>query len=150
MPSPGDAGGSARRLFAVGAILAGLAVGLGAFGTHALDGRVPAGRIATWETGVRYHLVHALALLVLGLAEARWGSRRASGPASGFARAGALILAGTLVFSGSLYLLVLTDTPVLGAVTPIGGVLLLAGWAAAAWSALRPSPGEPPGPGAPG
>lgn len=146
MPSPGEvartepsrdsgapeASQVGRRLFALGAVLAGLAVALGAFGTHALESRAPVGRLATWETGVRYHLVHALALLALGLAQTRWS-------AAGLGRAGALIALGTLVFSGSLYLLVLTDTPVLGAVTPLGGVLLLAGWATAAWSVLRSS-----------
>jgi uncharacterized membrane protein YgdD (TMEM256/DUF423 family) len=137
MPSPGEPerheSGAARRLFALGAILAGTAVAFGAFGTHALEVRVPAGRVATWETGVRYHLVHALALMILALARTHWAAK-------GLERAGTLIALGVLVFSGSLYLLVLTDTPVLGAVTPLGGVLLLAGWAVAAWSVLRPSP----------
>lgn len=152
MPSPGDsrhgdrfdrADTPGRGLFATGAILAGLAVALGAFGTHALETRVPSGRLATWETGVRYHLVHALALLALGLARSRW-------PARGIGRAGTLIALGTVVFSGSLYVLVLTDTPVLGAVTPLGGLLLIAGWALAAWAVLAASspalPPEPPGP----
>ena len=143
MPSPGESApqssGAPRRLFALGAVLAGTAVALGAFGTHALEARVPAGRVATWETGVRYHLVHALALMVLALARTKWAEK-------GLERAGTLMALGVLVFSGSLYLLVLTDTPVLGAVTPLGGVLLLAGWAVAAWSVLRPSPApfDPP------
>lgn len=138
MPSPGETRSaenhaSGRGLFVAGALLAGLAVALGAFGTHALEARVPPGRVDTWETGVRYHLVHALALLALGLAQARWAAK-------GLARAGALIAVGTLVFSGSLYVLVLTDTPILGAVTPLGGVLLITGWTLAAWSLLRAPP----------
>ncbi|MEJ2541492.1 MAG: DUF423 domain-containing protein [Gemmatimonadota bacterium] len=142
MPSPGDppVPGGGRRLFAAGAVLAGLAVALGAFGTHALEARVPTGRVATWETGVRYHLVHALGVMVLGLARARW-------PSPGLGRAGILLLAGVAVFSGSLYVLVLTDTPFLGAVTPVGGVLLIAGWATAAWSLLRNPSSPPPPPG---
>lgn len=133
MPSPGEGRAPGRRLFALGAGLAALAVALGAFGTHALEARVAAGRLETWDTAVRYHLVHALALLVLALALDRWGDR-------GLSRAGTSMALGTLIFSGSLYLLVLTDTPVLGAVTPVGGVLLVAGWLLAAWSMLRPSP----------
>jgi len=124
-----------RGLFVGGALLAALAVALGAFGTHALEARVPPARVDTWETGVRYHLVHALALLALGLAQARWAAR-------GLARAGSLIALGTVVFSGSLYVLVLTDTPILGAVTPVGGVLLIAGWAWAAWSLVK-APSQP-------
>jgi uncharacterized membrane protein YgdD (TMEM256/DUF423 family) len=130
MPSPTDASEPGRRLFVTGAILAGLGVALGAFGTHALGARVSPERLVTWETAVRSHLVHALALLALGLARARWR-------APALSRAGGLLLAGTAVFAGSLYLLVLTDTPVLGAVTPLGGILLLAGWATTAWSLAR-------------
>ncbi|HSM04975.1 MAG TPA: DUF423 domain-containing protein [Longimicrobiales bacterium] len=130
MPSPTDPSSAGRRLFVAGAVLAGLGVALGAFGTHALTPRVPPDRIATWETAVRYHLVHALALLILGLARNRW-------PVPALDRAGGLILAGTAVFAGSLYLLVLTDTPALGAVTPVGGLLLLAGWTLTAWALGR-------------
>ena len=139
MPSPGDGAMAGRRLFTIGAVLAGLAVALGAFGTHALESRVPSGRVATWETGVRYHLVHALALLALGLAQARWA-------AGGLGRAGTLIAVGTVDFAGSRYRRVLMDTPFLGALTPIGGVLIILGWALAAWSVARPSPPPTPEP----
>ena len=139
MPSPTDAPCDAgRSLFVAGAVLAGVGVALGAFGTHALAPRVTPDRLATWDTAVRYHLIHAVALLALGLARSRWRVPSLS-------RAGGLLLAGTAVFAGSLYLLVLTDTPVLGAVTPVGGVLLLAGWATAAWGLARAGSSPPAG-----
>jgi len=99
----------------------GLAVALGAFGTHALGGRLPPDLLATFETGTRYHLTQALGVLALALAADRW-ERPALGTAAW------LVVAGTVVFSGSLYLLVLTGVRMLGAVTPVGGVLLIAGW----------------------
>lgn len=104
------------RALLFGAVLAGSAVALGAFGAHALRGVLSAGDLTTFETGVRYQMYHALALLALS---ARAEQRR--GPA--------WLLAGTLVFSGSLYALVLSGVSALGAVTPIGGVLQLIGWA---------------------
>lgn len=116
------------RFFAVaGALLAGLALAAGAFGAHALDGRVPPERIATFETAARYQMYHALALFVVA-----WAAGTLAVPAATWA--GGLFLAGIVLFSGSLYLLVLTDTPWLGAVTPLGGVAFLAGWGALAWA----------------
>lgn len=138
MPSPTEqqnARSAASALFAVGALLAAAAVALGAFGAHALQPRVPAARLATFQTGARYHLVHSVAALVLALAAAQW-SRAA------LVRAGWTLVAGTVVFSGSLYLLVLTDTPAFGAVAPIGGVLLIAGWLWAGISTLRARDGS--------
>lgn len=99
----------------IGAILAGLAVAFGAFGAHALQDLVPAERLATFETGVRYQMYHALGLL---LAAALGASRRAA----------PLLLAGSAVFSGSLYLLVLTGWGWWGAVAPVGGTLQIVGW----------------------
>jgi uncharacterized membrane protein YgdD (TMEM256/DUF423 family) len=94
-----------------------LAVGLGAFGAHGLEEfLVRSGRLDTWHTAVFYHLVHAVAMLVLVLAP-DWRPRPWS-----------LFAGGVTVFSGSLYLLCLTQAGWLGAVTPIGGVLLIAGW----------------------
>lgn len=104
-------------------LLGALAVLLGAFGAHALRGHVEPELLTTWKTATSYHLAHAIALL--GLAHPRSG---------GAAR---LIVAGTVVFSGSLYLLVLTGVRWLGAITPLGGILLIAGWLTAAW-AFRP------------
>ncbi len=120
-----------ERLFlAAGAISGGLAVAAGAFGAHALRVRLAADLLAVWKTGAEYQLAHALALLATGLLAAR-------APGAATAAAGWLFLAGTLLFSGSLYALALTGIRGLGAVTPIGGVAFLGGWAALAWAALR-------------
>ena len=108
-----------------GALLTGTAVALGAFGAHALKASLSAEMLAIFETGVRYQMYHGLGLLALGALPTFQApeARRATG----------LLLAGTLVFSGSLYLLSLSSQKWLGAVTPVGGVLLLAGWGLAAW-----------------
>lgn len=115
-------GQSMERVFLVaGSVSAFLAVALGAFGAHGLEGRLSPSDLETFEVAVRYQMYHALALLFLGLAMERWPGVLGSW-------AGWAFLAGTVVFSGSLYALVLTGVRVLGAVTPIGGVMLLAGW----------------------
>ena len=108
--------------FRLGALLAGLAVALGAFGAHGLRARVTPDLLAVFETGVRYQMYHALALLGLSLAWTRWST-------SHLTAAGYLFLAGIVLFSGSLYLLTLTGTRWWGAVTPLGGLAFLAGWA---------------------
>jgi len=95
-----------------------------------LEQRVTPERLQTFETGVKYHMYHALALLVVGWAAAQF-------PGWPLQAAGYLFLAGIVLFSGSLYLLVLTDTPWLGAVTPLGGVAFIVGWALLAWGVLR-------------
>ena len=116
--------------FAVGALAAGIGVALGAFGAHGLKTRVEPALLDVFETGVRYHLIHALALLVLGLAHAR-------NPAPLLQAASWLLLLGIIVFSGSLYLLSATDIRWLGAITPIGGLAFLIGWAILIWSIGR-------------
>lgn len=116
--------------FAVGALMAGIGVALGAFGAHGLKTRVEPALLDVFEVGVRYHLIHALALLVLGLAQAR-------SPAPLLHAASWLLLGGIVIFSGSLYLMTLTGARWLGAITPLGGVLFLLGWAAAALATLR-------------
>jgi uncharacterized membrane protein YgdD (TMEM256/DUF423 family) len=123
-----------RRLALIGALVTGLAVAIGAFGTHALGDLVSAERLDTFATGVRYQLIHGLALLALGLGrfDTPW-----------IRRGGWLLLAGVLVFSLSLYLLVLTDTPLLGAVAPVGGALMLAGWGGVAWGIARAADPRP-------
>ena len=121
---------TASTWFAAGAIAAGLGVGLGAFGAHGLKSRVGPEDLAIFETGVRYHLIHALALLAVGWATDRW-------PGGLTSAAGWLFVAGIVVFSGSLYVLVLSGARWLGAVTPIGGMAFLLGWAALAVSAIR-------------
>lgn len=103
------------------------AVAAGAFGAHALRARLAEDMLAVWETAARYQTYHALALLGVALASARW-------PAGQWSAAGWLFTAGIVVFSGSLYLLALTGVRWLGAVTPIGGACFLAGWAVLAWA----------------
>jgi uncharacterized membrane protein YgdD (TMEM256/DUF423 family) len=120
---------SRATLFAVGALLAGIGVVFGAFGAHALEARLTAERLATFETAVRYQMLHALAILAAALL----GGERA-------ALAGLLFLVGIALFSGSLYLLVLSGVRWLGAITPLGGVAFIAGWgvlALAGYRALR-------------
>ena len=121
-----------RRFFALGAMLAMIGVAAGAFGAHALKSRLTPDMLAVFEVGVRYQLVHALALLAVAWAITRW-------PGRAVLYAGALFIAGIVLFSGSLYLLALTGERSLGAITPFGGFAFLAGWACLAWAAWRSS-----------
>jgi uncharacterized membrane protein YgdD (TMEM256/DUF423 family) len=109
--------------FRIGVLLAGLGVGLGAFGAHGLRTRVTPDLLAVFETGVRYQMYHALALVGLSLAWNRWSTAHLTA-------AGYLFIAGIVLFSGSLYVLTITGVRGWGAVTPLGGVALLAGWIA--------------------
>jgi uncharacterized membrane protein YgdD (TMEM256/DUF423 family) len=120
----------ARGFAVAGALFAFAAVAAGAFGAHALRAHLGADMLAIFETGVRYHLVHALALFAVAWASTQWPGRAPT--VSGW-----LFVAGIVLFSGSLYLLALTGQRSLGAVTPVGGLCLLAGWLALAWSAWR-------------
>ena len=120
-----------RWVFATGSVLAGLGVVFGAFGAHALKASLSPKMLSTFETGVRYQMYHALGLLALAWAISRWPERRLS-------LAAWMLLAGTAVFSGSLYLLVLTGARWFGAITPFGGVLLILGWGLVAWRLVRP------------
>jgi uncharacterized membrane protein YgdD (TMEM256/DUF423 family) len=120
-----------ERLFAVlGAVSALLAVGAGAFGAHWLRARLTPDLLAVFETGVRYQMYHALALLCVAWAVTRW-------PVAPVRAAGWLFVAGTVVFSGSLYALALSGVRGLGAVTPLGGLAFLAGWLALAVGVWR-------------
>ena len=112
---------SVRTLAVSGAVLALSGVGLGAFGAHGLEARLSPADLATFETAVWYQMYHALGLLGVAWLADRFGS-----PLVG--RGGWFLVAGTVVFSGSLYLLVLTDSRWLGAVAPVGGVMQLVGW----------------------
>lgn len=119
------------RLFvALGAISGGLGVALGAFGAHGLRSRLTADLLSTFETGVRYQMYHALALLLVAWAATRWPGTLTTG-------AGWLFVTGTVIFSGSLYLLAFTGARWLGTITPLGGVAFIAGWACLALAALR-------------
>ena len=117
-PPASETGEADARWRRIGAGLAGLGVAAGAFGAHVLEHHA---RLDTWKTGALYHLIHGIALCIPGLPRL---SRR-------------FLLAGTAIFSGSLYLLVLLDEPRFGAITPIGGVALILGWLLAA------RPGKP-------
>ena len=119
-----------RLFFALGALSASLAVAAGAFGAHALKARLAPDLLAVFEVGVRYQMYHALGLLACAWAASRF-------PGALVPAAGWLFVAGTLVFSGSLYVLSLTGVRWLGAVTPLGGVAFIAGWLCLAAAALR-------------
>lgn len=111
-----------RIFFLVASLLSGLGVALGAFGAHALRDRLTESLLATYETGVRYHFYHALALFAVVVAIQRWPNSNLP------VIAGWLFVIGVVIFSGSLYLLAFTGVRWLGAITPIGGVALIAGW----------------------
>ena len=109
-----------------GSISGFLAVAFGAFGAHGLKGRVSPERLDVWNTAAHYHLVHSLVLLALT-------AILMTHPSPILHRASWAFMAGILVFSGSLYTLVITDIGILGAITPLGGLALMAGWAMCGW-----------------
>jgi len=119
-----------RQLTILAALNMIAAVGAGAFGAHGLKRMLAPDLLAVWQTGVLYHLVHALGLFVVALLGARYGSTLLS-------TAGTVMFAGIVLFSGSLYVLAITGTRWLGAVTPLGGVAFLVAWALVAWAAWR-------------
>ncbi len=119
-----------RTFLLLGGLSGFVGVAAGAFGAHALKARLAPDLLAVFETGSRYQMIHALAILA-----AAWVSARFPGPAGPVA--GWLFVAGTVLFSGSLYALALTGIRGLGAVTPIGGLAFLGGWLALAWAAIR-------------
>jgi len=110
-----------RRILVAGALLAALGIVLGAFGTHGLRDTLGARELGWWQTGVQYQMWQAMGLLALGALPRRLGL------------AAAMIGGGALIFSGSLYLMALTGTHWLGAITPLGGLLMILGWLLAAW-----------------
>jgi uncharacterized membrane protein YgdD (TMEM256/DUF423 family) len=114
-----------KPLVAAGAINAAIAVAAGAFAAHGLRNRLDARALEVFETGARYHMYHALAMVLCGVLA--------------MSRPGWTFQAGIVLFSGSLYALALTDVKVLGAITPLGGLAFLAGWIWLAISALRAS-----------
>ena len=111
-----------RMWIQTAAVLGALGVVLGAFGAHGLEARLTPNRLAVWTTAVAYHLLHVVALLVLALYERATGAN-IRGPAIGFT-------VGILLFSGSLYALALGGPPLLGPVTPLGGLSFIVGWLA--------------------
>ena len=115
---------------AAGAILGFLGVAMGAAGTHALEGRLDADALDTLETAVRFQMYHAIALVAVGGLGSVWDSRAVSISCG-------LLTFGEIVFCGSLYLIALADISAFGAVAPVGGLSLIAGWGALALGALR-------------
>jgi uncharacterized membrane protein YgdD (TMEM256/DUF423 family) len=119
-----------RTFLLIGAVLGFLGVAFGAFGAHALKNRLSPELLAVFETGVRYQMYHAFAVLIVAAAIGHIGNARL------LVIAGWVFFAGVLLFSGSLYTLALTGVGILGAITPLGGVLFLIGWACLAVFAI--------------
>jgi uncharacterized membrane protein YgdD (TMEM256/DUF423 family) len=120
-----------EKTFALlGAVSAAISVGAGAFGAHALRARLEPRQLEVFETAARYQMYHALALIAVAWAATRW-------PGSLVNSSGWLFVAGTLLFSGSLYAMTFTGIRALGAITPIGGVCFIAGWLCLALAATR-------------
>ncbi len=119
------------RLFViVGSFFAMTGIVMGAFGAHLLKERLSSEKLSILEIGIRYQIYHALALFVVAWAISRW-------PYQSTISVGWLFIMGVLLFSGSLYLIVLTGQRWLGAITPIGGLAMILGWAILAWVAFR-------------
>ena len=120
-----------QRLFVMmGALSGAIGVGAGAFGAHALRARLEPRSLEVFETGARYQMYHAIALLAVAWVASRW-------PGSLSTASGWLFVAGTVLFSGSLYAMALTGVRVVGAITPIGGVCFIAGWVCLALAAAK-------------
>lgn len=111
----------------LGSISGFVSVAAGAFGAHGLKERLPEDLLAVFETGARYQMYHALALVLIGALATR-------SPSTSLNVAGWSMVVGTVVFSGSLYILAMSGIRWLGAITPIGGVAFLVGWLALAWA----------------
>src|SRR5947208_16314881 len=128
--SPIYDGAMDRTFLLLGGILGFLGVALGAFGAHALRSRLSPEMLAVFETGVRYQMYHTFAVLIVAAAIGHIGNDRL------LVAAGWLFFTGVLLFSGSLYALALSGVATLGAITPIGGLLFLIGWACLAVFAI--------------
>lgn len=122
---------TARTALTLAALLLAMAVALGAFGAHALRSRTSPELQAVWQTAVQYHAWHALGLLGIGI----YLLQRPAATLAGWSAW--LFVAGIILFSGSLYALVLSGTRALGAVTPFGGAAFIAGWLVLAWAVWR-------------
>ena len=119
-----------RVFFAIGAVTALIGVAAGAFGAHGLKNRLDPEMLSVFEVAVRYQMYHAFGLIAVAWAYTRW-------PVAAVTASGWLFIAGTLLFSGSLYVMSLTGLRWLGAITPLGGLAFLLGWACLTWGAWR-------------
>lgn len=120
-----------NKLVSLGAVMAMLGVAFGAFGAHALKGQLDGYYLEIYKTGVLYHLIHALGIVLIGILA------RGSEKERGVVISGYLMLAGLLIFSGSLYLLAITGQRWMGAITPIGGLLFLFAWGLLALATIK-------------
>jgi uncharacterized membrane protein YgdD (TMEM256/DUF423 family) len=120
-----------KTFLVIGALAMALGVILGAFGAHGLKNKLTPDLLAVYHTGVEYHLYHALGLILVGVLINQFPQ------VSGLQLGGWLLLAGILIFSGSLYVLAISGVRWLGAITPIGGLTFIAGWVWIAWSLVR-------------
>ena len=127
---------SAQMLLRTGAVLALLGVVFGAFGAHALKATMSAEMLAVYQTGVQYHLIHALGIVLIAIVTATQPTWKR------LVLAGWLMVAGVLLFSGSLYLLAATGMRMLGVITPLGGLCFIAAWALLAFAPVRHSRGS--------
>ena len=119
-----------RFFFILGSSFAMVGVIAGAFGAHGLKGRISSGMLETFEVAVRYQMYHALGLLAVAWAISQWSSQLIH-------IAGWSFVIGILIFSGSLYILSLTEIRWFGAITPIGGLVLIVGWVCLIWGTMR-------------
>lgn len=122
-----------RFFLIAGALSAFIAVSMGAFGAHGLSRKLSPEDLDIFEVGARYQMYHALGMVLVGIAMERW-------PRGELAVGGWCFLIGTVIFSGSLYVLTLSGLRWLGAIAPIGGVAFLLGWLSLAWAAWRTGP----------
>jgi len=119
-----------RLFFGFGVAFAFIGVVLGAFGAHALRDKLEPRMMEVFETGVRYQMYHALALIATAWAASQW-------PGSTVTMAGCFFIGGIVIFSGSLYALTLSGVRTFGAITPLGGVGFLAGWLCLLWGVIK-------------
>ncbi|MDX8361016.1 MULTISPECIES: DUF423 domain-containing protein [Bacillaceae] len=120
-----------KILLMIGAINGFLAVALGAFGAHGLEGKIPAKYIETWKTGVTYQMFHTTAIMIIALIAGKFPNTPS------LTWAGWFMLIGIILFSGSLYVLSVTQVKVLGAITPLGGVAFLIGWVLLGYAVMK-------------
>ncbi|GAK06955.1 DUF423 domain-containing protein [Geomicrobium sp. JCM 19038] len=120
-----------NQWIATGAILAMLAVAIGAFGAHGLEGSITDNMLENYQTGVQYHMFHSLGILVIGIVISM------TGPSKLLQVSASLLVIGIVIFSGSLYVMALTGMTWLGAITPIGGVSFISGWLCLTIATLR-------------